>query len=314
MGIEFNPQNFDTKEIFNALDAADGKKDGKINKSIWNEFAAAAEGNTIKNYIEEENAIKAIERYLAKANDEVKGKVADFLNNPEMAAEGNKVAEEAPVQKNDNASTSKPEETENYEGYSFGKEDLPPQYGSNRLRPPITYRHTTTTEQERKEALSFQGPNGRTYVQAMKVIKELKDSVENRIKREEESLPIDSLSMADAMRNTARIERGVAYETINRLYQDEKDRAENKAAVDTQYESYLEDISDWEIKAIINKMTDEELEIYNSAMADMQEIENKYPNVKTCLDDLVGEHENREKYTDPAMAKWASEHFPQTEY
>ena len=82
MGIEFNPQNFDAKEIFNALDAADGKKDGKINKSIWNEFAAAAEGNTIKNYIEEENAIKAIERYLAKANDEVKGKVADYLNNP----------------------------------------------------------------------------------------------------------------------------------------------------------------------------------------------------------------------------------------
>ena len=313
MGIEFNPQNFDAKKIFNKLDAADGKKDGKINKSIWNEFAAAAEGNTIKNYIEEENAIKAIERYLAKANDEVKGKVADFLNNPEMAAEGNKATEEAPVQ-NDNASTSKPVETENYEGYSFSKQDLPSQYGSNRLESQITYWHPTTTEDERKQALNFYGPNGRTYVKALKDIEDLIESVKDRIEREEESLPIDSLSMADAMRNTARIERGVAYETINRLYQDEKDRAENKAAVDTQYESYLEDISDWEIKAIINKMTDEELEIYNSAMADMQEIENKYPNVKTCLDDLVGEHENREKYTDPAMAKWASEHFPQTKY
>ena len=268
MGIEFNPQNFNAKEIFNELDAADGKKDGKINKSIWNEFAAAAEGNTIKNYIEEENAIKAIERYLAKANDEVKGKVADFLNNPEMAAEGNKATEEAPVQ-NDNASTSKPVETENYEGYSFSKQDLPSQYGSNRLESQITYWHPTTTEDERKQALNFYGPNGRTYVKALKDIEDLIESVKDRIEREEESLPIDSLSMADAMRNTARIERGVAYETINRLYQDEKDRAENKAAVDTQYESYLEDISDWEIKAIINKMTDEELEIYNSAMADM---------------------------------------------
>ena len=53
-------------ELFDKLDAKDGKMDGKVNNSVWNEFAEneQTQGNTIKNYIERDNGIKAIVRYI----------------------------------------------------------------------------------------------------------------------------------------------------------------------------------------------------------------------------------------------------------
>jgi Na+-transporting NADH:ubiquinone oxidoreductase subunit NqrE len=45
MGINFDPTNLNAAEIYAKLDAADGKAgDKKINWSIWNQFAAAADG------------------------------------------------------------------------------------------------------------------------------------------------------------------------------------------------------------------------------------------------------------------------------
>ena len=54
------------EKMFQILDAKDGNADGKIEKSIWNQFAqnSDVEGNEIKNYIVKENAIKAIVRYM----------------------------------------------------------------------------------------------------------------------------------------------------------------------------------------------------------------------------------------------------------
>ena len=44
-------------QIAQKLDAADGTKDGKINASIWNEFAQEHGGKTINESIEEYNLL-----------------------------------------------------------------------------------------------------------------------------------------------------------------------------------------------------------------------------------------------------------------
>ena len=53
-------------ELFDKLDAKDGKIDGKVQNSVWNEFAEneQTQGNNVKNFIERENGIKAIVRYM----------------------------------------------------------------------------------------------------------------------------------------------------------------------------------------------------------------------------------------------------------
>lgn len=53
-------------ELFDKLDAKDGKVDGKVQNSVWNEFAEneQTQGNNVKNFIERENGIKAIVRYM----------------------------------------------------------------------------------------------------------------------------------------------------------------------------------------------------------------------------------------------------------
>ena len=68
--------------IANALDAADGKVDGKIDKSIWNAYAKQVGGNQIKNYITTENAEKALARYFE--NDENKQNIGKYFNIPEQ--------------------------------------------------------------------------------------------------------------------------------------------------------------------------------------------------------------------------------------
>ena len=45
-----------------ALDAKDGKSDGKISASIWNEFVADKGGKTIQYSINMDNAIKSISK------------------------------------------------------------------------------------------------------------------------------------------------------------------------------------------------------------------------------------------------------------
>ena len=53
-------------QIAQKLDAADGTKDGKINASIWNEFAQEHGGKTIKESIDVETAMNSITTYVVK--------------------------------------------------------------------------------------------------------------------------------------------------------------------------------------------------------------------------------------------------------
>ena len=53
-------------QIAQKLDAADGTKDGKINASIWNEFAQEHGGKTIKESIDVEAAMNSITTYAVK--------------------------------------------------------------------------------------------------------------------------------------------------------------------------------------------------------------------------------------------------------
>lgn len=53
--------------IAQKLDAADGKKDGKIEASIWNEFVKEQGGNEIQNHITLKDAINSIKTYVQKA-------------------------------------------------------------------------------------------------------------------------------------------------------------------------------------------------------------------------------------------------------
>lgn len=71
--------NLNASQIFNHLDAKDGKTDQKINAKEWNDFAAIVGGKTIKYCIKEKNAIKSINYYLNKLSDETEKSVADFL-------------------------------------------------------------------------------------------------------------------------------------------------------------------------------------------------------------------------------------------
>lgn len=59
--------------LVQALDAKDGKVDGKISASVWNEFVKDKGGKTIKNFINSTNAEKSISTYLAK-NSKISGK------------------------------------------------------------------------------------------------------------------------------------------------------------------------------------------------------------------------------------------------
>ncbi len=63
--------NFDqTLVIARNLDAKDGKRDGKISASVWNEFVKDKGGKTIKYSITVEDAQKSIATYLARNSKE----------------------------------------------------------------------------------------------------------------------------------------------------------------------------------------------------------------------------------------------------
>lgn len=61
-----------------SLDAKDGKQDGKISASVWNDFVKDKGGKTIKNSISVENAEKSIATYLSRNSKEA-GKTKDAL-------------------------------------------------------------------------------------------------------------------------------------------------------------------------------------------------------------------------------------------
>ena len=81
MGIELNKMNIslNADAIFEKLDSKDGNSDRKIEASIWNKFAEVTGGNTIKEYIEEPNAMKSINTYLKRGGEAVQKKIAEFF-------------------------------------------------------------------------------------------------------------------------------------------------------------------------------------------------------------------------------------------
>ena len=76
---EINP-NINTshaEQIARNLDRKDGKEDGKIQASIWNEYAETTGGNKIKNCITLKNAIASITTYIKRGSE----KTANTGNN-----------------------------------------------------------------------------------------------------------------------------------------------------------------------------------------------------------------------------------------
>lgn len=73
--------NFQVKAnaVFQTLDAKDGKADGKISASIWNDFADKVGGKHINEYITEQNAIKSINAYIKRGGEIVKQAIYDYL-------------------------------------------------------------------------------------------------------------------------------------------------------------------------------------------------------------------------------------------
>ena len=95
-----------------ALDAKDGKSDGKISASIWNEFVADKGGKTIQHSINMENAIKSISTYLARNAESMKENVNNLASNWLAKVVATKENENKPVIAE---STVKPEESETTE-------------------------------------------------------------------------------------------------------------------------------------------------------------------------------------------------------
>ena len=86
MSTEINRVNLNAAEMFDKLDAKDGKADNKIQASIWNEFAETAGGNKINNCILKENALKSIQSYLKRASEGTKEAISNLLGQSKPAA------------------------------------------------------------------------------------------------------------------------------------------------------------------------------------------------------------------------------------
>ena len=67
-------------QLAQQLDAADGKKDGKISASVWNSFVDGKGGKGIKNYINVENAMNSITSYAVKNSQSSGTKINDLMD------------------------------------------------------------------------------------------------------------------------------------------------------------------------------------------------------------------------------------------
>jgi hypothetical protein len=77
-------------QIAQKLDAADGKKDGKISASVWNDFVKDKGGKQIKNFISVENAMQSIASYANQAaNVSQDGQKANDITAKWLSGTGN---------------------------------------------------------------------------------------------------------------------------------------------------------------------------------------------------------------------------------
>ena len=73
-------QSTSAGQLAQQLDAADGKKDGKISASVWNSFVDGKGGKDIKNYINVENAMNSITSYAVKNSQSSGTKINDLMD------------------------------------------------------------------------------------------------------------------------------------------------------------------------------------------------------------------------------------------
>lgn len=287
---KINPNSLNAADIFAKLDAADGQANGRIDKSVWNAFAEAAGGNQIKNYIEKDNAINAIGRYLANASEEVKENVSSFLDNVKIqgskSGETDKAQDSAPAagEQSEGETISVPLRLEDgstiyftvdkakfetaikkrddiMEGYDCTWEEVKT-CGGERLDTYV--RKVTTTDAERKEALNFKGDNGYNYVKALNII----NIIKNRY--------------IDLWRSVKTEEDGVSRNSNDGIWRIVCENRNNP-----HRKQHQEKIWNDEIYPMMRK---EDKQLYDKAMADLQQIQAKYPNIETCLQDLCTEY------------------------
>lgn len=173
MGDNFQISNLNAQAIFQILNSKDSdSSDSKIDSNIWNEFAQVAGGNKIKNYIEYDKAISAINRYLDKAPQEVKESICLFLNK--------NIEENSYAQLTQNLSGQDAEReiknitqtanNKNINGYNFSVNDMKEALG---YTFELKQREIGTSEIERQQALNAKAPSGRTYIEAKKIVSTL---------------------------------------------------------------------------------------------------------------------------------------------
>ena len=108
-------------KIAQKLDAADGTKDGKIEKSIWDAFAQEHGGKTIKEFIDVESAMKSITTYVVK-NAKTAGKAVNDLAKEWLNKDYAPAAESATGATEGASAADKPEETGATQGAASGSE------------------------------------------------------------------------------------------------------------------------------------------------------------------------------------------------
>lgn len=298
MGINFDPKNLNAVEIFARLDAADGDADDKIKRSVWDQFAEVAEGNNIQNYIEKDNAIAAIERYLQKLNNSAKEKVAEFLNKDievkqENINKGTKKGNTA-VQTFNTGDPKLDKELEaavrkgKTSPRNQAKKALLDEYGTNReqllgdIRGIIdvdTY-ELKTTKAERKKALKAKGSKGYTYVQAMAIKRDFEEEAINRWREKKKAGDGQSRNS-----NAGLWRLGVSMQLHEASYLENAD-----PEIAAKYRNQADANRQYVIEKAKDLMPDEEVAKYEAAMADINELESKYTNIKDCYKDLQMEY------------------------
>jgi len=71
--------SYSAKDMFDALDAKDGVKDGIIKKNVWDGFAGIANGSKINFGIQEANAVKSINAYFRRSDDSMKTEMLKYI-------------------------------------------------------------------------------------------------------------------------------------------------------------------------------------------------------------------------------------------
>lgn len=285
MGLNFDPTNLNPEQIFNKLDAADGKVDNKIKKSIWDGFAGKAGGKTINHFIEKDNAIRSIECYLKRATDSVKGIISTHLNSLDTEATGSTTA-----------TAATPATTSSAQGNT-------PMKRAHEIKEKERKKYEGISDKEKAELLGkmlyseefMQKVNGdydylndeysKTFFEGYKISnKDINWGERLSIKQEVSTTEEERKEVLNYV-----ADNGYTYIKAMRKLDEIKKMAWKAAK---PYGGWTSE----KIEEFWNKHKDELLTKaglygdYYKVLADIEEIESKYPNAKNCLHDLFALH------------------------